>query len=86
MVYALNVSLVHLTLLMMSLGFVKWPDVNKARKFDKEFGDTKSIKNPNMYEINCLQYAEGMHQWIIIIVCVHVACTFINLFREIYET
>ena len=49
MVYALNVSLVHLTLLMMSLAFVKWPDVDKARKFDEEFGDTKSIKNPDMY-------------------------------------
>ena len=48
MVYALNVNLVHLTLLMMSLAFVKWPDIEQAKKYDIEFGDTKSFENPKM--------------------------------------
>lgn len=48
MVYALNVNLVHLTLFMMSLAFVKWPDIEQAKKYDIEYGDTKSIEDPEM--------------------------------------
>jgi hypothetical protein len=39
-----------------------------------------------MSEISCVQYAEGMQQWITFIVCIHIMCFIINIFREIYET
>lgn len=86
MVYGLNVSLVHLTLFLMSVAFVKWPDTDRAKIFDQEFGDTKSIEDPRMWEMNCTQYAEGMQRWIALIVCIHILCFIINLFREIFET
>ena len=37
LVYGLNVSLVHITLLVMILFAVKFPDVEKAAKYDEAF-------------------------------------------------
>lgn len=33
--YSYNVSLIHATLVIMLLALVNWPDIEKAREFDR---------------------------------------------------
>ena len=37
--YSYNVSLIHLTLVIMLIGFVKRPDIDKAKELDQKFDE-----------------------------------------------
>jgi hypothetical protein len=45
---------------MMSVIVIKWPDLEKAEKFDQEFGLEKYLKGDPFKEITCHQYAKGV--------------------------
>lgn len=88
LVYGLNVSLVHLTLLMMYVIIIKWPNHEKAVQFDEEFGMDNYLKGEGdpFREITCLEYANGIEQWLIIMCATHFFCMIVNVFREVFET
>ena len=37
LVYGLNISLIHFALFIMTAFIVKWPDIEKAKKFDRAY-------------------------------------------------
>ena len=99
--YGLNVSLVHITLFVMILFAVKFPDVEKAAKYDVEYEQHLADGHTDLHDqigikptyidiyfetMTCESMAIDMRQWLIMFILVHALCTVVNIFREIFET
>ena len=82
----------------MILFAVKFPDIEKAEMYDKEFNQkghddvhTQLGIKPTYIDVyfenmTCKDMAINMREWLIMFILVHTSCTGVNIFREIYET
>lgn len=88
LVYSNGASIVHWAM-AFGIIFVKWPNVEIARREEKEYIDLHGrekfeINNP--FQISCEQLATDMENLLEVAIATHLICGILNVYREIFET
>ena len=94
LVYGLNISLIHFALFVMTAFIVKWPDIEKAKRFDRAYdgdlfesiGRVPNYIDSKMESITCEVAAQDFRVTLVHMSVLHYTLVIINLFREMYDS